>query len=90
MVVSKMSLVPRANITLDGAEIKQTAKMVYLGNMVTEDGKNETEIKRRIEIAGNAFYNMSKMLASRIIKVEAKKRLVKFYIWSTLLFGAET
>ena len=90
MVVSKMSPVPRANITLDGAEIKQTANMVYLGHMVTEDGKNETEIKRRIEIARNAFYNMSKMLTSRSIKVETKKRLVKCYIWSTLLYGAET
>ena len=33
---------------------------------------------------------MSKMLTSRSIKVETKKRLVKCYIWSTLLYGAET
>eukprot|EP00112_Aurelia_sp_Birch-Aquarium-sp1_P000311 Seg1027.2 transcript_id=Seg1027.2/GoldUCD/mRNA.D3Y31 product="putative transposon-derived protein F52C9.6" protein_id=Seg1027.2/GoldUCD/D3Y31 len=64
--------------------------MVYLGQMVTEDGKNETEIKRRIEIARSAFHNMSKILTSRRIKVETKKRLVKRYIWSTLLYGAET
>ena len=89
MAVSKMSPVTRANITLDGAEIKQTANMVYLGHMMTEDGKNETEIKRRIEIARSAFYNMSKILTSRSIKVETKKRLVKCYIWSTLRYGAE-
>ena len=64
--------------------------MVYLGHMLTEDGKNETEITRRIEIARNAFYNMSKSLTSRSIKIETKKRLVKCYIWSTLLYRAET
>ena len=88
MVVSKIKPVPRANITLEGARIKQRANMAYLGHMVMEDGKNETE--RRIEIARNAFHNMSKILTSRSIKVETKKRLVKCYIWSTFLYGAET
>ena len=44
-----------SSYTLEGAENEQTANMVYLGHMVTEDGKNETEIKRRIEIARSAF-----------------------------------
>ena len=90
MVVSKINPVPRANITLVGAEIKQTANMVYLGHIITADGKNETEIKRRIEIARSALdYNMSKILTSRSIRIETTKRLVKCYIWSTLLYGPE-
>ena len=46
MVVSKINPVPKASITLEGAESKQTANMVYLGHMITEDGKNEIETKR--------------------------------------------
>ena len=81
MVVSNIKPVPRANIILEGTKIKQTANMVYLGHMLKEDSKNEIEIKRRIDIARNAFHNMSKILTSRSIKVETKKRLVKCYIW---------
>ncbi|KAG1669601.1 NADPH oxidase 5 [Nymphon striatum] len=90
MVISKVLPVPRINIMLETEAIKQTSSMVYLGHMVTEDGKNETEIKRRIGIAKDAFNNMANILTSRNLKTETKKRLVKCYIWSTLLYGAET
>ena len=43
--------------------------MLYQGHMATEDGKSEMEIKRRIEIARNAFENMSKVLTSRSIDI---------------------
>ena len=55
MTVSKISPAPRANITLEGAEIKPTEYKVCSGHMVTEDGQNETETKRRIEIARSAL-----------------------------------
>ncbi|KAG1687297.1 putative uncharacterized transposon-derived protein F52C9.6 [Nymphon striatum] len=90
MVISKVLPVPRISIMLETEAIKQTSSMVYLGHMVTEDGKNETEIKRRIGIAKDAFNNMANILTSRNLKTETKKRLVKCYIWSTLLYGAET
>lgn len=90
MVISKVIPVPRVNIMLETVKIKQTANMVYLGHMVTEDGKNEIEIKRRIAIAKDAFNNMAIILTSRNLKLETKKRLVKCYIWSTLLYGSET
>ncbi|KAG1683509.1 Serine/threonine-protein kinase MRCK alpha [Nymphon striatum] len=90
MVISKVLPVPIINIMLETEAIKQTSSMVYLGHMVTEDGKNETEIKRRIGIAKDAFNNMENILTSRNLKIGTKKRLVKCYIWSTLLYGAET
>ena len=39
--------------------------MVYLGSITIEDGKSEAEIKRRIEIARNAFNNMKSVLSSK-------------------------
>ncbi|KAG1681067.1 Protein unc-45 A [Nymphon striatum] len=90
MVISKVLPVPIINIMLETEAIKQTSSMVYLGHMVTENGKNETEIKRRMGIAKDAFNNMANILTSRNLKIETKKRLVKCYIWSTLLYGAET
>ena len=63
--------------------------MVYLGSITTEDGKSKVEIKRRIEIARNAFNNMKSVLSSRDISVNTSMRLTKCYVWSTLLYGAE-
>ena len=58
--------------------------------MATEDGKSESEIKQRIEIARGAFENMSKVLTNGSININTRKRLLKCYVWSTLLYGAET
>ena len=64
--------------------------MVYLGSITTGDGKSEVEIKRRMEIARNAFNNMKSVLSSRNISINIRMRLTKCYVWSTLLYGAET
>ena len=58
--------------------------------MATEVGKSDTEIKRRIGIARTAFESMAKILTSRNISNELRSRIAKCYIWSTLLYGAET
>ena len=64
--------------------------MVYVGSITTEGGKSEVEIKRRIKIARNAFNNMKSVLSSRNISINPRMRLAKCYVWSTLLYGAET
>ena len=64
--------------------------MVYLGYMATEDGKCDKEIKRRIGTARTAFESMAKILTSRNISIELRSCTAKCYIWSTLLYGAET
>ena len=43
--------------------------------MATEDGKSESEIKQRIEIARGAFENMSKVLTNGSININTRKRL---------------
>ena len=41
-------------------------------------------------IARTAFESMAKILISRNISIELRSRIAKCYIWSTLLYGAET
>ena len=64
--------------------------MVYLGSITAEDGTREVGIKRRVEIARNTFNNMKHVLSSRNISINTRMRLMKCYVWSTLLYGAET
>ena len=82
--------IPDVNISVEGKPIQQVDSMVYLGYMATEDGKCDKEIKRRIGIARTAYESMAKILTPRNISIELRSRIAKCYIWSTLLYGAET
>ena len=90
MVISGKKPVPNISIIVEGKPIQEVDRMVYMGYMATEDGKCDKEIKRRIGIARTAFECMSKILTSRNISIEVRSCIAKFYIWSTLLYGAET
>ena len=90
MVISRKKPVPNISISVEGKPIQQVDRMVYLGYMATEDGKCDKEIKRRIGIASTAFESMAKILTSRNISIELRSCIAKCYIWSTLLYGAET
>ena len=48
MVVSKKPNSPKINIAIDGQQIEQVTSYMYLGSLITEDGRSEKEIKRRI------------------------------------------
>ena len=61
----------------------------YLGSMLTNDGRCTCEIKCRIVMTKAAF-NAKKNLFTSTLDLELKKKLVKCYIWSLALYGAET
>ena len=81
---------PNISISVEVKPIQQVDRMVYLGYMATEDGKCDKEIKRRVGIERTGFESMAKILTSRNISIELRSRIAKCYIWSTLLYGAET
>lgn len=80
----------QVDITVDGKRLQQVDAFIYLGQLVTADGKCEGEIRRRMGIARTVFLNMREVLTSRNIRKKVKIRLVKCYVWSTLLYGVET
>ena len=89
MVISKRSPMV-CNINIGMENIKQVAKFDYLGCSITEDGRCESEIKRRIGIAKNAFRKMGNLITNRHISISTKIRAIRTYVWSTLLYGCET
>ena len=58
MVVRKKPNSPKINIAIDGQHIEQITSYMYLGSLITEDGRSEKDIKRRIMIARSTFTNM--------------------------------
>ena len=61
----------------------------YLGSILTNDGRCTCEIKCRIAMA-KAALNKNRALFTGTLDLELMKKLVKCYIWSIALCGAET
>lgn len=52
--------------------IKQPKQFKYLGIVLTEEGKCETEIRCRIGIVTDVFQNLSRVLRNRQITLKTK------------------
>jgi len=90
MVFSKKQETPQISIKIDDKIIEQVDSFQYLGSTVTQDGRCEREIKRRIALAKNKFSNMTWLLTCHDLSLKTKIRLAKCYVWSILLYGCET
>ena len=89
MVISKKANVPTTNILCKGEKIKQVKNFKYLGYTITQDGKSETEIKKRISMAKDTFSKMKAIFTNRNISTSTKINTLKAYVWSVLLYGCE-
>ena len=90
MVVNRDQVNPKVDIKVDGTTLEQVATFKYLGQKITSDGRSDTAIRQRIEIARQTFLNMSDVLTSRNIEIETRKRLARCYVLSTFLYASET
>ena len=70
-------------------QLENVESFQYLGSMLTDDGRCTCEIKCRIAMAKAAF-NKKRALFTGTLDLELRKKLVKCYIWSIALYGAET
>jgi hypothetical protein len=70
-------------------QLENVKSFKYLGSMLTNDGRCICEIKSRTAMAKVAF-NKKVALFTSTLDLKLRKKLVKFYIWSIALYGAET
>ena len=89
MVISKEPEVP-CILSLNGLQIEQVRSFTYLGQLSTENGNSDEEVKRSIAIAKSIFMKMKQTLCRNEIRLETRFRILKCYVWSTLLYGVET
>ena len=61
-----------------------------MGSLINEDGRCEYEIRKRIKKAKCAFNKMKNFLTNSKVSTETRRRFVKCYVWSTLLYGFES
>lgn len=58
---------PRSELGSMNVEIKQVEKIHYLGSVITEDGKCDTQIWMCRRITKNAFQKLTKVLSDQRI-----------------------
>jgi hypothetical protein len=75
------------NIEMDDDALKQVPKFKYLGNIFTEDGKNQEGIMKWIQEAKVMFNNKKQLLCLNNLSLEIKNKLIKSWIWSVFLYG---
>ena len=90
MVVTKKKEVPECTIRLDGKELKQVKRFKYLGSILTEDGRSTSDIIQRIHIARSNFNTLKVILTNGRIDKKTRLNLITTYVWSALLYGAES
>ena len=76
-------------IMIDQKQLENVECSKYLGSLLTNDGRCTREIKSRIAMAKAAFSKKRTLFTSKL-DLNLKKKLIKCYIWSMALYGAET
>jgi hypothetical protein len=74
---------------IDQKRLENVEYFNYSGSMMTNDIRYTCEIKSTIAMA-KAVLNKKKVLFNSKPDLNLRKKLVKCYIWSRALYGAET
>ena len=86
MVISRKAEIPQVSITVNNSILEQVKQFTYLGQNLYEDGKNSGEVRKISGMAKTKFSQMRKVFTSRSISLATKLRLVKCYVYSSLLY----
>jgi len=78
------------NLQVDGEQREQVEQFKFLGSMKTASGDSTTEIRRHICLAKEKAVKLDTIWRSRHIKKALKVRLMKSFVWSVFLYGAES
>ena len=68
---------------------RELKEVDHFGSVLTRDGYGTREVKMRIAFAKEPFNRKMSLLTSKL-NIDLKKKLVRCYVWSIALYGAET
>ena len=89
MVISRRPGEKKLEITVDGVILEMVDIFKYLGTLIKDNGKIESELEARTKLAKSQFSAMSKTFTSKRLKMKTKIRILKCYIFSIFTYGSE-
>lgn len=90
IMVSTIKERAKCKVKIGNTILEEVKEYCYLGSTISNDGRSKRDIRIRIAIAKRAFMKKIGLLTSRKISLEIRKRFIKTYVWSVLLYGSET
>jgi hypothetical protein len=69
---------------------EQVEHYEYLGSIINQDGRCIIKIRTRIAQAKSAFIKNKNLLYINNMSIKIRKRFIKLYAWSVVLYGCET
>ena len=78
----------RVDVKIGREKVEQVTSFRYLGCIINENMKCEQEIKTRIVITKEAFRKKKHVFCESLSK-ELRKRLIKCFVWSIVLYEAK-
>ena len=76
------------NIRLEGKDVKQVNNFMYLGGHISENGRVEVEVRRRIHAGANAWRNVGGIMMDRKISRKLKGEVLDSCQWCQLVHMA--
>ena len=80
---------PRPDVTILGHKVDVVDSFVYLGSLVDASGGNDSDIRRRIEMARTCMKSLHRGIWLSSISLITKLRLYNVYILPVLLYGSD-
>ena len=77
-------------LKLQGEKVKKATNVKYLGLTVSNDGRCEEEIRRRIQAGWMSWRKVSGVLCDRKLSAKVKGKMYKSVVRPTMLYGMET
>ena len=77
-------------LELQGEKVKKTKNFKYLGSTVSNDGRCEEEVSRRIQAGWMSWRKVSGVLCDRKLSAKVKGKLYKSVVRPIIIYGMET
>ena len=77
------------NIRLEEKDIKQVKNFVYLGGNISENGRVDVEVRRRIQAGANAWRNVEGVVVDRKISRKLKGKVLDSCVVPASTYGLE-
>src|SRR6476469_3926337 len=78
------------NVAINGKKLNQVEEFVYLGGVITSEGKSDTDVKRRIGFASGVMSALKVIWQARDISLGTKVMVYESLVLSLLLYNSET
>ena len=88
--IMKIRCTQNQSVTVDGSDLREVEKFVYLGCEMSQDGDVRNEVGIRIGKAGSSFRMLHKVWNAHNVTLPTKLKLFNSIVISVLTYGCES